>query len=260
MNEKNCNDLLPTAMSDDEVELEHVEFSDVTLHIDGFGSGVLGTGGVVWEAAYVILRYIEKWGCSTSFEKETSVAGKRVIDLSSGTGLVGIGAACLGANVTLSDVGDTLLGQIRANCDRNAKEITRGGGHIRVVDFSWGSSTAKLTRTSDGISTPFDLVLASDVLYCAIRDGIEDKLIHTLNNLISKASTVCVFGFKSRLPRKEKRFMKTLRDDFKLLVTEILQDRLDLSDIKPSNDGMFGSIFRHDDDCDMRVFFITRSS
>jgi hypothetical protein len=71
-------------MSDSEEEegIHNIELSNSdVLCINGFGSGVKSTGGEIWEAAYVALRYIEKMKLNK----------KKVIDVSCGTGLVGIG-------------------------------------------------------------------------------------------------------------------------------------------------------------------------
>lgn len=249
---------------DEDVELTEIEFNSTTLYIDGFGAGVVGTGGSIWEAAYVILRHVEKWGRSATFnetDSDTSVEGLRVLDLSSGTGLVGIGCALLGATVTLTDVGDVLLGQVRENCKRNEKQISRGKGETRVLEYYWGKDTARLTAMSAATTSstsPFHLVLASDILYCAVRDGLEKELLRTLDDLVVDPATLCVFGFKVRVPKQEKLFIDSLENDFAFDLSEIPRDKQELSDVEPSNEGIFGSMFAHDDDCDIRMFFITR--
>ncbi|XP_009294376.1 protein N-lysine methyltransferase METTL21A isoform X2 [Danio rerio] len=55
----------------------------------------LGVAAVVWDAAVVLCMFLEMG--------KVDLKGKRVIELGAGTGLVGIVAALLGANVTITD-------------------------------------------------------------------------------------------------------------------------------------------------------------
>ena len=79
----------------------------------------LGTGTQVWPAAHVLAKFLEKHfdhtrekrgdersekrGDERREESETSLHGCRVCEIGSGTGLTGVVAAYLGADVTLTD-------------------------------------------------------------------------------------------------------------------------------------------------------------
>lgn len=68
----------------------------------------LGTGTFVWPAAHVLAKYLEKR------YKPDSLKGKRLCDIGSGTGLVGLVAAMLGGTAVLTDL-DILLPLMKEN-------------------------------------------------------------------------------------------------------------------------------------------------
>lgn len=83
------------------------------------------------------------------------VFGKRVIELGAGPGAVGLAAAALGASsVVLTDL-KHLLPLISANVQRN-----RLGSVASVRPLDWHAPAGVAA-----LRPPFDLVLASDVLY-----------------------------------------------------------------------------------------------
>jgi hypothetical protein len=65
----------------------------LTVYEDPCGAG---PGGAVWDAAVVLAQYVHSLG-------STALRGAAVIELGAGTGLPGIAAARLGADVTLTD-------------------------------------------------------------------------------------------------------------------------------------------------------------
>ena len=68
----------------------------MTIHQQGgslMGAADL-TGTVLWDSGPVLLQFLRE---------EYALEGMRVLELGSGTGFVGIGAAALGARVTLTD-------------------------------------------------------------------------------------------------------------------------------------------------------------
>lgn len=64
-------------------------------------------------------------------------AGARVLDLGTGTGLVGIAAACVGARVLLTDL-PQLLPLTALNIEANAAAIREGGGEAVTAPLVWG--------------------------------------------------------------------------------------------------------------------------
>ncbi|KAI3436664.1 hypothetical protein D9Q98_006080 [Chlorella vulgaris] len=101
---------------------------------------------VVWDAALTLVYYLQR--------HPDLVAGKRVVELGCGTGAVSCAAAALGAaQVTSTDL-PHVVPLVRSNIQAN--ELTA----VTAAPLAWGESVAAL-------HPPFDVVLASDVLYQA---------------------------------------------------------------------------------------------
>ncbi|KAJ1485615.1 putative methyltransferase-domain-containing protein [Baffinella frigidus] len=116
------------------------------------------TSGVVWPVTLILAE------CFDRVRGSAFLAGKRVLEVGSGTGVLGIGAAALGAHVTLSDL-PSVVPHLEANVARNRPLLSRppwGGegvpGTAEVRAHVWGE------RVQD-LNPPFDLVLGSDLLY-----------------------------------------------------------------------------------------------
>mmetsp|Transcript_17227 Transcript_17227/g.25848 ORF Transcript_17227/g.25848 Transcript_17227/m.25848 type:complete len:271 (-) Transcript_17227:117-929(-) len=116
-----------------------------------------GVGGVVWTATIQFSKYLEK----RNKNKNPSFAGIRILELGCGTGMVGIIAASLGADVTLTDLPKIYL-RAAKNIERNKKAIEEAGGKARACEFTWGDRKAVLVAKD---APPFDIILASEVIY-----------------------------------------------------------------------------------------------
>ncbi|KAK3279435.1 hypothetical protein CYMTET_12681 [Cymbomonas tetramitiformis] len=108
-------------------------------------------GTVVWEGAYVLCEFLLR-----TLDKG-AWAGKTVIDLGAGTGLVGIGLALHGAKVTLTDM-QHILPMTQANVDLNSKLLSEEAGTMSVQEHLWGSST-------DHFRVPYDMIIGAECLY-----------------------------------------------------------------------------------------------
>lgn len=95
----------------------------------------------LWPSAQILAREV----------REMRLAGERVLELGCGLGLVAIGAAMAGAQVTATDYYDDAI----LFATVNVAEATGATIAARMVD--WSAMPADLGR--------FDLVLTSDVLY-----------------------------------------------------------------------------------------------
>ena len=97
----------------------------------------------------------------------TLVAGRRVLELGAGVGLPGLVAQSLGASVTQTDYQDGPLALARRNAERNGV----GGIVYRLLDWRAPPALA-----------PFDVVLASDVLY---ERGLHEALFGLLPTVVA---------------------------------------------------------------------------
>ncbi|KAJ7162531.1 putative methyltransferase-domain-containing protein [Mycena crocata] len=152
-----------------------------------------GCGGVTWPAGEVLAHYLVKQGPG-------ALEGKNVLELGSGTGLVGLVAAMLGArNVCLTDQ-TPLLSIIRENVALNNLSSL-----CKVVELNWGEPVpADITRP--------DVILAADCVYV---ESAFPLLVQTLDDLVeANADTEVLFCYKKRR-KADKRFFALLKKKFK---------------------------------------------
>eukprot|EP01132_Coremiostelium_polycephalum_P006714 gene6714-8323_t len=137
-------------------------------------------GSCVWDTSIVMSKYFElEIG-------EEFLKGKRIIELGSGVGLLGITLSLLGADdIELTDqkcMHDILKENVELNC--GSKLIGGGGGTkkkgirggtTKVSELWWGSDVTSY-------NPPFDLIVGSDLMY---EDDCVDLLLTSLLDLSS---------------------------------------------------------------------------
>jgi len=149
----------------------------------------VGVAAVVWDAAIVLGRYLEKIAAE--------LHGKKVIELGAGTGFAGIVASLLGGNVTITDR------KMALNVTRMNVEGNLGKNHfIEIEELEWGQNVSSF-------SPPFDFVLGADIVY--IEETFND-LLKTLQDLCDENSVV-LLSCKIRYDR-DKRFFELLSKHF----------------------------------------------
>jgi len=124
----------------------------------------MNCGTSVWDASVVLANYI-------SFNPQFSLGrlqGKRILELGSGCGLLGISLAKRGAHVELTDK-PSVLPILRRNVELNIRERVHGinegeilHGTARVSTLEWGNN---LEEMSIQLGAPFDIIVASDCIY-----------------------------------------------------------------------------------------------
>ncbi|XP_062401461.1 EEF1A lysine methyltransferase 3-like [Sardina pilchardus] len=134
-------------------------------------SANLGVAAPVWDAALHLCRFFE--------EKRFPLKGKKIIELGAGTGIVGILAARLGADVTITDL-PVAVPQVQSNVSAN----TPSGGwpfvEPTVVPLSWG-------QDQKNFHSDWDLVLGADVVY---QSAAYPLLLETLTHLCKDGAVV----------------------------------------------------------------------
>ncbi|KAJ1570104.1 hypothetical protein HK096_000024 [Nowakowskiella sp. JEL0078] len=88
-----------------------------------------------------------------------SFSGKKVLELGSGTGMLGLVLAAVGSDITLTDGDDGVMLRIQKNVELNIKNIQKvNGGKVFYRKLVW--------EEMDSISKEdFDIVIAADVVY-----------------------------------------------------------------------------------------------
>ncbi|XP_078358356.1 protein N-lysine methyltransferase METTL21A-like [Oculina patagonica] len=166
------------------------EFAGRTLTVFQNWNDV-GVAAVVWDAAIVLGRYLEKIAAE--------LHGKKVIELGAGTGFAGIVASLLGGNVTITDR-KMALNVTKMNVEGNLGENQNS---VAIKELEWGQNVSSF-------SPPFDFVLGADIVY--IEETFSD-LLKTLQDLCDENSIV-LLSCKIRYDR-DKRFFELLSKHFR---------------------------------------------
>ena len=134
-----------------ELELRNAERTKVTV-----SESAEEIGSRVWDCAILM----SQWFAHLAERDPTMFKGKRILELGSGTGLLGIVCAKLGAElVVLSDL-PVLAKTMEANAARNGVDKA-----CRVRCFNWNDKASVKALLDEFPS--FDLIVASDVLVFA---------------------------------------------------------------------------------------------
>lgn len=139
---------------------------------------------VVWDASLVLAKYLETM-CQ---HKADFLSGIKVLELGSGLGLVGLTAATLGAQVTLTDLPEALP-LLRLNIGENKVKIGSMGGYAMAESLVWGDSSSLLDEE-------FDMILLAD---CVYYEEAVTPLIETLKVLCSTSKKKLVIYLTQEL-------------------------------------------------------------
>ncbi|XP_053330852.1 protein N-lysine methyltransferase METTL21D-like [Spea bombifrons] len=180
--------------------LRELERSDGTvLAIQQLSSGDVGC--VVWDAAIVLSKFLEgEEFVGPGFHK---LRGRSVLELGSGTGIVGIMAATLGADVTLTDLED-LKDLMNVNIESNKDLIT---GSCRAKVLKWGEDVTEF------LPSPNYILMADCIYY----EESLCLLLKTLKDLCSLETCIlCCYEQRTtgKNPEIERRFFELLGVDF----------------------------------------------
>lgn len=135
---------------------------------------------VVWDAALALAGYLQKL-----HEKNPKIFddGKTCIELGAGLGLCGMLAAYYNAEVTITDMEET-LGLLKHNVEENKKVFPQMKANVK--EFVWSKESAE-DLLVDGKS--FDYILIADCIY--YKESI-DPLVETLKVLVQPHTTLLI--------------------------------------------------------------------
>jgi len=151
-----------------------------------------------WAASYMLSKRLHK------FELVDSGANSRpqILELGSGTGLVGLAMAALGADVVLTDL-PSIHENLAHNTKKNATTIERYGGSTRTGTLDWTQpascelyTNGLLTETLEASTSKFPVILAADSLYSPEHPAM---LVDTIAAWLSKdadAQVIAEFPYR----------------------------------------------------------------
>lgn len=185
-----------------------------TLHIHEPALTGDDLGLKTWAASYMLAKRL----CTFNIAKPVRGQKTQVLELGSGTGLVGLAMAALGADVVLSD-----LPSIQENLARNARHnstvVEQSGGSTRTSVLDWTQPTScqlfvggVVTETLDAATSKFPLILAADSLYSSEHPRM---LVDTIAAWLSgdyNAQVIVEFPYREAYLPEIKDFRKRMED------------------------------------------------
>nr|CAI5829632.1 unnamed protein product [Callosobruchus analis] len=180
-----------------ELEIEHVD-KTTTLRFRQKLEGDVNC--VVWDGAIVLAKFLEK----QCLENHGFLENRSVIELGSGVGCVGIVAACLGANVLLTDLPQALP-LLRQNVEENKTKLN---GCVEVEQLNWGTP-CKINFTPD-------IILLAECIYYKEVIG---SLVSTLRQLATHNTKVILCQeLRDSQNQKEcwKEFLESVQEYFEV--------------------------------------------
>ncbi|KAI8976736.1 putative methyltransferase-domain-containing protein [Pilobolus umbonatus] len=175
-----------------------------------------GTPGKLWDSALMITDiFVSIYTTNPHF-----LAKKRILDLSAGTGYIGLSISKLyqlqsdtdeSPHIILTDIREA-LGLIEIN--KNLNQI-RSTPQLTIAPLNWGCLRDARRILSDG---PLDYIIASDILY-NIKDF--QSILLTFRQLSSE-NTVIYFGYKPRglTQSDETKFFDACKKYFKVTLLQ----------------------------------------
>jgi predicted nicotinamide N-methyase len=144
------------------------------MKISSPGEAELGTGLTIWDGSIVLAKYLEA--------NPAIVGNKAVLEVGSGTGIVGIVAGLMGANRSvLTDLQYTLK-NLQHNVDKN-KPHYEASYNVDVMELDWFNAATYPTTTRDenGSEKNWDVILGADIVW------IEELIVPLVNTLVAIA-------------------------------------------------------------------------
>ena len=176
------------------------------------------TASTVWDAGIMLAAHVYhgNLGCER--------CNMRCLDLGSGTGIVGLGAAASGAfeTVVLTDL-PSVLPLLRQNTECNAAALSSSGSHRGSGSNSTAAAPSACRVVSHALAWddraqldevlaehgPFDLIAGGDLLY---RPQVVQPLLTALEALVGKRTTVLLAASLQHSPETIRLFVRAARE------------------------------------------------
>ncbi|KAL8044891.1 hypothetical protein ABFX02_08G075900 [Erythranthe guttata] len=210
---------LPTTATATTTNLPESQHQEQTYRLDSIDSTITirqypsqGISFQLWPAAATLVTLLDRHKLhhhpsNTASPLSSTLSSPhrrlRILELGSGTGIVGIAAAALlGAKVTATDLPHALP-NLQFNVAANAGIFEPHGGAVEVAALQWGE---KKDMEAIGGRDQYDLILGSDVVY---HDHLYEPLLETLKFFLlgTDRKMVFVMGHLKRW-KKESAFFK----------------------------------------------------
>ncbi|KXS11349.1 hypothetical protein M427DRAFT_60764 [Gonapodya prolifera JEL478] len=151
---------------------------------EDFGMTRDGTTGLrSWTGGIALSEYLATWQRrSATLSAQPNVAGKSVLELGAGCGLLALTCAALGAKRVVATDTTRVVSRLRKNVEMNLESSLHNGGSkmpvTEVAILNWGEA---IPPTLVGHNDAIDLILATDVIF---DPTLISPLVVTLDSII----------------------------------------------------------------------------
>mgnify|MGYP003685683159 CR=1 FL=1 len=150
-----------------------------------------GQSVVLWRSAVSLARM---WASPTL--PMPLVAGRTIVELGAGLGLIAIALAGMGARKVIATEVPPAIHELERSISRNEGCLENGislAGVVDIAELWWGdSTTAEKILSENG---HIDVIVASDAIYSR---NLRRELLSTISSLSTPGQTVCVFSYEER--------------------------------------------------------------
>ena len=184
---------------------------ELSIHEPAFTGDELGLK--TWAASYLLAKRLSTFDLIPSDTQQRL----QVLELGSGTGLVGLAMAGLGADVVLTDMA-SICPNLAHNEEKNRDVISQNGGKARTAILDWTIPTScepvqsSATENDQVIPEKFPLILAADSLYSPDHPRM---LVDTINVWLSRednAQVIVEFPYRNAYLPQIKDFRQRMLD------------------------------------------------
>lgn len=150
-------------------------------------------GSVVWDASRSFLAHV-----SRMIEVGNDpIAGKRLLEIGSGTGVVGLALARLGAKSVIMTDKDSQLPLMRRNCEHNQPpccvdrcKLCEHIAPVQVLPLRWGPDWQSESDPALTARDAFDVIVVCDCVYPDRPSGLAGVLLDLL--ALNPAATILI--------------------------------------------------------------------
>ncbi|KAF1988653.1 hypothetical protein K402DRAFT_411547 [Aulographum hederae CBS 113979] len=155
---------------------------DVVLHEPALTADNLGLK--TWASSYLLAKRLHSMAIPRDENGKTTI-----LELGSGTGLVGIAAAAvIGTEVLLTDLPE-ISGNLQSNVVSNEEMVAMRGGYAQTGVLDWSDPGRLIVTQGWPHPKKFPLILATDSLYSPELPGL---LVQTISTWLSRAASARV--------------------------------------------------------------------
>lgn len=156
-----------------------------------------GIGGGLWSTGLAIAKYL-----GTTHGQDQLRSRRRVLELGSGNGFLGVCLLAANPNLTSVVITDTKehLPLIKRTLELNSSIVSVDTNNnndnnniFKVEEYLWGPTTAETPKIIT--ESKFDLIIGSDLAY---RDELHDPLIESIVQCSTEDSTITLLGVTLR--------------------------------------------------------------